>query len=158
MHTCSVLSNSLRSHQAPLSMGFPRREYRIGLPFPSPGDFPGPGIEPLSPALAGGFFTAEPPEKPCCAYVFTNKSINNNHLPLLCTCGARTFHLTGSPGQPSKGVLLLLPSEEGTRVESQYSSMDARSCILSFFPKAFFWKEILAIFPQCMWVCFFTCT
>ena len=97
-----------------------------------------PGIEPLSPALAGGFFTAEPPEKPCCAYVFTNKSINNNHLPLLCTCGARTFHLTGSPGQPSKGVLLLLPTEEGTRVESQYSSMDARSCILSFFPKAFF--------------------
>ena len=37
--------------QAPLSMGFPRREYWSGLPFPSPGDLPDPGIEPGSPAL-----------------------------------------------------------------------------------------------------------
>jgi len=34
------------------------------LPFPSLGDLPNPGIKPTSPALAGGFFTAEPPEKP----------------------------------------------------------------------------------------------
>ena len=49
-------------HQAPLSMGFPRLEYWNGLPFPSPGDLPNPGIEPtspVSPALAGGFFAAE---------------------------------------------------------------------------------------------------
>ena len=45
-------------------MGFPRQEYWSGLPFPSPGDLPGPGIEPLSPALAGKFFTPEPPGKP----------------------------------------------------------------------------------------------
>ena len=32
--------------------------------FPSPGDLPNPGIEPASPALAGGFFTIEPPGKP----------------------------------------------------------------------------------------------
>ena len=38
-------------------MGFPRQEYRSGLPFPSPEDRPNPGIEPMSPALAGGFFT-----------------------------------------------------------------------------------------------------
>jgi len=38
-------------------MGFPRQEYWSGLPFPSPGDIPDPGIEPTSPALAGGFFT-----------------------------------------------------------------------------------------------------
>ena len=50
--------------QAPLSMGFPRQEYWNGLPFPSPGDLPDPGIEPVSPALAGRFFTAEPPGKP----------------------------------------------------------------------------------------------
>ena len=50
--------------QAPLSMRFPRQEYWSGLPFPSPGDLPNPGIEPVSPALAGGFFTTEPPEKP----------------------------------------------------------------------------------------------
>ena len=45
-------------------MGFPRQEYWSGLPFPSPGDLPNPGIEPLSPALAGRFFTTEPPGKP----------------------------------------------------------------------------------------------
>ena len=45
------------AHPAPLSMGFPRQEYRSGLPFPPPGDLPNPGIEPQSPALAGGFFT-----------------------------------------------------------------------------------------------------
>ena len=52
------------SHQAPLSMGFCRQEYWSGLPCPPPGDFPNLGIEPVSPALAGGFFTTEPPGKP----------------------------------------------------------------------------------------------
>ena len=45
------------AHQAPLSMGFPRQEYWSGMPFPSPGDLPNPGIKPTSPALASGFFT-----------------------------------------------------------------------------------------------------
>ena len=36
----------------------------MGLPFLSPGDLPGPGVEPVSPALAGGFFTIEPPGEP----------------------------------------------------------------------------------------------
>ena len=40
------------AHQAPLSMGFSRQEYWSGLPFPSPGDLPDPGIESVSPALA----------------------------------------------------------------------------------------------------------
>ena len=43
--------------QAPLSMGFPRQEYWSGLPFPSSGDLPDPGIEATSPVLVGGFFT-----------------------------------------------------------------------------------------------------
>ena len=54
------------ARQAPLSMGFPRQEYWSGLPYPSPGDLPNPGIEPKSPAssaLAGRLFTAEPPGK-----------------------------------------------------------------------------------------------
>ena len=58
------------AHQAPLSVGFSRQEYWSGLPFPSPGDlldpfFQGfnPGIKPMSPALAGRFFTTEPPGK-----------------------------------------------------------------------------------------------
>ena len=48
-------------------MGFPRQEYWSGLPFPTPGDLPDPEIELTSlasPALAGGFFTTEPPGKP----------------------------------------------------------------------------------------------
>ena len=44
-------------------MGFSRQEYGSGLPFPSPGDLPDPGIKPASPILAGGFFTTEPPGK-----------------------------------------------------------------------------------------------
>ena len=49
----SVVSNSLwtHGHQAPPSMGFSRQEYWSGLPFPSPGSLPNPGIEPRSPAL-----------------------------------------------------------------------------------------------------------
>ena len=45
-------------------MGFSRQEYWSGLPFPLPRDLPNPGIKlasPGSPALAGGFFTTEPP-------------------------------------------------------------------------------------------------
>ena len=44
-------------HQAPLSMRFSRQENWGGLPFPSPGDLPNPGIKPMSSVLAGGFFT-----------------------------------------------------------------------------------------------------
>ena len=53
------------AHQAPLSMGFPRQESWSGLPFPSPGGLPNPGVELGSPALQA-FFTAEPPGKPQC--------------------------------------------------------------------------------------------
>ena len=50
--------------QAPPSMGFSRQEYWSGLPFPSPGDLPNPGIEPRSPALQADALTSEPPGKP----------------------------------------------------------------------------------------------
>ena len=60
----SVVSDSATpltvAHQAPLYMEFPRQEYWSGLPFPTPGDLPNPGIKLVllaSPALAGGFFT-----------------------------------------------------------------------------------------------------
>ena len=45
-------------------MGFSRQEYWSGLPFPSPGDLPDPGIEPGSPALEADALTSEPPGKP----------------------------------------------------------------------------------------------
>ena len=51
------------SPKAPLSMVFSQQEYWSGLPFPPPEDLPNPGIKPVcpgSPALAGGFLTAEP--------------------------------------------------------------------------------------------------
>ena len=56
---CSVMSDSLQplcavAHQASLTRRFSRQEYWSGLPFPSPGDLPNPGIEPLSPALQAG--------------------------------------------------------------------------------------------------------
>ena len=53
-------------YQVPQSMGFSRQEYWSGLPFSSPGDLLDPGMElisPEAPALAGRFFTTEPPEK-----------------------------------------------------------------------------------------------
>ena len=52
------------AHKAPLSMGFSRQEYWNGLPFPSPGDLPDPGIKPGSPALQPDALTSEPPGKP----------------------------------------------------------------------------------------------
>ena len=52
------------AHQAPLSMEFSRQEYWSGLPFPSPGDFPDPGIEPRFPALQADALPTEPPGKP----------------------------------------------------------------------------------------------
>ena len=45
--------------QAPTSMGFSRQEYWSGLPFPSPGDLPDPGIEPRSPALQADALSSE---------------------------------------------------------------------------------------------------
>ena len=71
--------------QAPLSMGFPRQEYWSGLPFPSSGDLPDPKIEPVSPvspALAGGLLTTEPPEKPpkTTLYLDKKKPLCGNNL------------------------------------------------------------------------------
>ena len=54
------------AHQASLSMGFSRQEYWSGLPFPSPGDLPDPGIEPGSPASEAFALTSEPPGKNIC--------------------------------------------------------------------------------------------
>ena len=64
-------------------MEFPRQEYRSGLPFLSPGDLPDPGIEPVSPALEGGFFTTEPPGKPSYLFFFFSSLFK----PKLSRCG-----------------------------------------------------------------------
>ena len=49
------------AYQAPLCMGFTRQEYWSGLPFPSPGDLPNPGIELWSPSLQADTLPSEPP-------------------------------------------------------------------------------------------------
>ena len=73
------------SPPAPLSMGFPRQEYWSGLPFPFPGDLPDSGMELVSPALGGGFFSTEPPGKPkfICQFNLNkrnkSKKINENN-------------------------------------------------------------------------------
>ena len=81
---CSVVSRVrlfvaqwTEAHQAPLSMGFPRREYWSGLPFPSQGDLPDPEIKPKSPALAGRFFPTDPPGKPLYVHTHTEKHTGN---------------------------------------------------------------------------------
>ena len=51
-------------YQAPQSLGFSRQEYRSGLPCPSPGGLPNPGIELWSPALQADALPSEPPGKP----------------------------------------------------------------------------------------------
>ena len=58
-----MFSESFLTHQAPLSMGFSRREYWSGLPFPTPGNLPDLGIEPRSPALQADSLSSEPPGK-----------------------------------------------------------------------------------------------
>ena len=52
------------AYQALLSMGFSRQEYWSGLPFPSPGDLPDPGIEPRSPTLQADALPSEAPGRP----------------------------------------------------------------------------------------------
>ena len=65
------------AYQAPPSVEFSRQKYWSGLPFPSPGDFPNPGIEPRSPALQADALPTEPPGKPkntWAAYPFSRGS------------------------------------------------------------------------------------
>ena len=70
LFSCSVVLGSFAipwlyvARQAPLLMEFSRQEYWGGLPFPSLGDLPDPGIKPTSPSLAGKFFITVPPGRP----------------------------------------------------------------------------------------------
>ena len=77
------------THQASLSMGFPRPEYWSGLPFPFPGDLYESGIKPQSPVLASRFFTTEPPGKPlyfqCNCLIFDIPLLGVLHMPV-CLC------------------------------------------------------------------------
>ena len=74
------------AHQAPLSMGFSRQEYWTGLPFPSPGDLPDPGIEPRSPALQADSLPTELQGKPLSLFYFIFWNLYLSHIyELLCS-------------------------------------------------------------------------
>ena len=66
----------------PLSMGFSRQEYWSGLPFPSTGDLPEPGIKPRSPALQADALPSEPPEKG----TIILSLVQTSYLEFLCVC------------------------------------------------------------------------
>ena len=93
--------------QAPLLVGFSRQEYWSGLLFPPPGDLSNPGIKPMSsapPALAGGYFTTEPPGKPNNHSMVhqTRRDVSNN-----------LFEQTGGTSRITKNSGILLGSSPG---------------------------------------------
>ena len=111
--------------QAPLSMEFSRQEYWSGLTFPSPGCLPNPGIEPASPALAGGLFHNEPPGKP------------HNHM---CTCSVMSdslwVHGCSLPGSSVHGIFqarilewLAIFSSRGSSRPRDQTHISCISCI-----------------------------
>ena len=103
--------------QAPLSVGFPRQEYRGGLPFPFPGDLSDPGIESTSPALAGRFFIlvhqGSPADDILVIIILGNHPILPTHAKKQLThIEKQLFHSTGIAENHRKGEnrqLLLFP-------------------------------------------------
>ena len=83
------------AHKAPLSMGFSWQEHWSGLPFPPPGGLPQSGIKPTFSALAGGFFTTEPPGTPVlymCVLVAQSRPTLSN--PTACSPPGSSVHRT----------------------------------------------------------------
>ena len=86
------------ARQAPLSMGFSRREYWSGLPCPPPGYLPHPGIEPGSPALRADLERGlnsdyqAPPESPCVCACGMGQSALSWHVSRCCCCWGRCGH------------------------------------------------------------------
>ena len=92
---CLTLCNPVDcSPQAPLSMAFSRQEYWSGLPFSSPGDLPDPGMEsasPMSCALAGRFFTTEPPYTKSLLHHYSEYTISHYRGTPVLMVGAETL-------------------------------------------------------------------
>ena len=97
------------AHQAPLSMRFSRQEYWSGLPFPSPGNLPDPGIKPRSPALQADTLPSEPPGKLCPLFVIPWTVVYQAFLSM---GFSRQAYWNGLPF-PSPGDLLTQGSNPG---------------------------------------------
>ena len=79
-------------------MRFPRQEYRRGLPFPSPGALPDPGIKPVFPALARRFLNTEPPRKPHYLFYYVIKlslSISIVVTKIMASCPVTWWQIDG---------------------------------------------------------------
>ena len=83
------------ANQVPPSMEFSRQEYWSGLPFPSPGDLPDPGIKPRSPALWADALPSEPLGKPKCT-IKCDVLKPSRKPPLPRSREKLVFHRTGS--------------------------------------------------------------
>ena len=130
-------------HQAPLTMGFPRQEYWSGLPFPSPGDIPDPGIEPESSALQSDSSESEPQGiQQGLLYTLIKVFIkhlysfcSNHHPPsLYCLPLPRRLRiaiLTINLSNNFTGVKVSLPSNE---VSSLYKFHEGRNLKFVVFP------------------------
>ena len=125
--------------QAPLSMRLSWQEYCCGFPFPSPGDLPNPGIEPLSlasPALAGRFFTTEPPGKPVVQpQAFIEIPAAAAAAKSRQSCLTLCDPIDGSPtGSSAHGILQAWVLEWGAIAFSDintYAYLNPLSCILA---------------------------
>ena len=92
------------AHQAPLSMGFTRQEDWSGLPFPSPGDLPDPGIEPGSPALQADSLPRHL-ESPVLVYIVSALTYSIYNISLSIYCQFFVFVFLASDCIPASDLL-----------------------------------------------------
>ena len=129
----SLVSNSFSTpwtavHQAPLSMGFPREEYRSGLPSPSPGDLPNPQTEPPFPAWQADSFplSHQGSLTTYLCILFCNFPVSYK-APFLIKYIVLRSQLLISPGYPAKPVpvhYILLINDKCTKFLSLYVNND----------------------------------
>ena len=113
------------AYQASPSIGFSRQGYWSGLPFPSPGDLPNPGIEPGSSALEADALTSEPPGKPNVSA--TAKSLQS--CPTLCDPID-----SSPPGSPISGILQAKNTEVVCHFLLQCVKVKSESEVAQSFP------------------------
>ena len=115
------------AYQAPPSMGFSRQECWSGLPFPSPGDLPDPGIKPGFPALQADTLPSEPPEEAICGA--QNPGWQKNWTILESTVWATTSALVPTVGRGRKKVFRAKGAGLGTCCHSGLNIKHAHSII-----------------------------
>ena len=99
------------AHKLSLSMGFSKQRYWSGLPFPSPGDLPNPGVEPGSPTMQADSLLCEPPEKPC-EYLITFSILSKAQL-----CVSEIQNHCSSFFNEEKYLRYLFPTSSSPRSE-----------------------------------------